>query len=110
MNIISEEETVRKRTANTKRIIRVDIGLVSCIRHGVVSQEVIKKTTVCLAQLVERTAFNRMVAGSSPAMGTRILSRAVKGGRLKIYCFGFVGSNPTECTSSYSSVGRAPCL
>jgi hypothetical protein len=79
MNIISEEETVRKRTANTKRIIRVDIGLVSCIRHGVVSQEVIKKTTVCLAQLVERTAFNRMVAGSSPAMAHAFFPERSKG-------------------------------
>ena len=71
MNIISEEETVRKRVANkqTNKQIYVDFGLVSCIRHGVVSHEVITKTIACLAQLVERTAFNRMVAGSSPAVG-----------------------------------------
>ena len=73
-----------------------------------------------LAQMVERTAFNRMVVGSSPTVGTfryglvvriagfhpvgrgsiprigniRQVSRVVKGGRLKIYCVSFMGSNP----------------
>ena len=37
-------------------------------------------------------------------------SRAVKGGRLKICCICFVGSNPTAGIISVSSVGRAIVL
>ena len=48
-----------------------------------------------VAQQAERTAFNRVVAGSNPA-GTdniRQCSRVVKGGGLKIHCESFASSN-----------------
>ena len=52
--------------------------------------------------MVERRAYDAVAAGSIPAESTNQVSRAVKGGRLKIYCVCFVGSNPTSSTLVYS--------
>ena len=40
----------------------------------------------------------RIQTGNGEHGFRRLFSRAVKGGRFKIYCFGFVGSNPTAAT------------
>lgn len=52
---------------------------------------------ICLrSSVAERGTFNPVVAGSIPVDGSRCGSKVVKCGRLKIFSFGFAGSNPAH--------------
>ncbi len=66
------------------------------LRKQVVLSKKVSLSYILRYGLVVRiTRFHRVGRGSIPRVGNiRQVSRVVKGGRLKIYCVSFMGSNP----------------